>query len=202
MSEKLIIPSRDKIVRINRKKPKDDPSVHLPYKPDDDLVPPMAVAGDGYNVMMTGLTHDERGYPVIDAETQELCVRRLSEKIRKNKDDIIKLEEYKLNDAKVVLISFGISSRAAKGAVNLAREKGIKAGLLRLITIWPFPYERIEKLTDKVDVFIVPEINYGQVTREVELAVKGKAEVFGLFKLGGAIHTPAEILEEIERRIK
>jgi len=202
MSEKLIIPTKDEIKVINRKKPKDDPSTHLPYKADDDLVPPMATAGEGYRVMTTGLTHDERGYPVLNAETQEKLIRRLIDKIRKNKDDIILLEEYKLEDAEIALISFGISARASKGAIELARKKGIKVGLLRLITIWPFADEQIEKLAEQVGNILVVEINAGQVTREVQRAVKGKAEVHGVFKYGGAIHTPEEILSEIERRIK
>ena len=202
MSEKLIIPEADKIEIVNRKKPTDEAKNHLPYKADEDLIPPMAVAGEGYNVMTTGLTHDERGYPALEADAQEILVTRLLDKIRKNKDKIIKLEEYMLDDAEFVIISFGISSRAAKGAVNLARKKGLKAGYLRLITIWPFPDEQINQIAEKVKAIFITEINSGQVTREVQRVVKGKAEVHGLLKLGGAIHTPAEIVEEIERRMK
>ncbi|MCG3215987.1 MAG: 2-oxoacid:acceptor oxidoreductase subunit alpha [Candidatus Heimdallarchaeota archaeon] len=202
MSERLIIPAKEKIKIVNRKKPTVPPEEYLPYKPDKDLVPPMATAGEGYNVMMTGLTHDERGYPVITAEAQELNVKRINDKIRLNKNKIIKLEEYMLEDAEIALISFGSTARATKGAVSRAREKGIKAGLLRLITIWPFPDERIETLADQVKVIMVPEINYGQITREVDRAVHGKTEVKGIFKLGGALHTPEEILNEIERRVK
>ena len=199
MSEKLIIPDESKINRINRKKPTVPPEEYLPYKADDDLIPPMAVAGEGYNVMVTGLTHDERGYPVLDAETQDKLVRRINDKIRLNKDKIIRIEEYLLDDAEIALISFGSSARAAKGSVNRARKKGIKVGLLRLITIWPFPDEIIAKLAEKVKKIYVPEINYGQVTREVQRAVQGKTEVEGIFILGGAIHTPEQILQEIEK---
>ncbi|MCK4973479.1 MAG: 2-oxoacid:acceptor oxidoreductase subunit alpha, partial [Candidatus Heimdallarchaeota archaeon] len=202
MSEKLIIPEADKIEIVNRKKPTDEAKDHLPYKADEDLIPPMAVAGEGYNVMATGLTHDERGYPALDVNSQEVLLTRLLDKIRKNKDKIINLEEYKLDDAEYVIISFGISSRAAKGAVNLARKKGLKVGYLRLITIWPFPDERIAKMSEKVKAIFITEINSGQVTREVQRAVEGKTEIHGLFKLGGSIHTPAEIVEEIERRTK
>ncbi len=202
MNEKLVIPEKEKLDIWNRKKPQKGDLTYKPYLADEDLVPPMATAGEGFKIMTTGLTHDEKGYPLIDAKTHEKLVRRLSEKIRKNKDEIIKLEEYKLSDAKIVLISFGISSRAAKGAVNLAREKGIPVGLLRLITIWPFPDEQIYKIAQKADVIIVPEINFGQITREVERASHGKSKVIGLHKLGGSIHTPLEILEEIERNKK
>jgi len=201
ISEKLVIPPKEKIIRINRKKPKVKPSDYLPYKPDDDMIPPMATASEGYRVITTGLTHDERGYPVINAETQEKLVRRLNDKIRLNKDKIIRCEEYELDDADIVLVSFGISSRAAKGAVNQARRNGIKAGLLRLITIWPFPDEKIEALGEQAKAIFVPEINYGQITREVERAVHGKAEVKGIFKVGGEIHTPSEIYAQIKRRV-
>ncbi|MHA1779123.1 MAG: 2-oxoacid:acceptor oxidoreductase subunit alpha, partial [Candidatus Heimdallarchaeaceae archaeon] len=157
--------------------------------------------GEGYHVMVTGLTHDERGYPVIDAEAQEKLVKRINDKIRTHKEKIIQLEEYLLDDAKIAFVSFGISSRAAKGAVNIARKNGIKAGLLRLKTIWPFPDEQIEKLAEQVDYIFVPEINYGQITREVERAVHGKSHVEGVFKLGGTIHTPAELYDIIKRRV-
>ncbi len=202
MSEKLVIPEEEKIKIVNRKKPTDEADGHLPYKAEEDLIPPMAVAGEGYNVMTTGLTHDERGYPALEVDAQKVLLTRLLDKIRKNKDKIIKLEEYMLDDAEFVIISFGISSRAAKGAVNLARKKGLKAGYLRLITIWPFPDEQIYQIAEKVKAVFITEINSGQVTREVQRVVKGKAEVHGLLKLGGAIHTPTEIVEEIERRMK
>ncbi|OLS33250.1 MAG: 2-oxoglutarate synthase subunit KorA [Candidatus Heimdallarchaeota archaeon AB_125] len=199
MSERLVIPPKEELTIISRKKPTDPPDKHLPYKADDSLVPPMATAGEGYRVMVTGLTHDERGYPDLTPEAQDKAVRRINDKIRLNKDKIIKLEEYMLDDAKTAIVSFGTSARAAKGAVNRARKKGIKVGLLRLITLWPFPDEKIDQLADQVDRIIIPEINYGQVTREVERAAHGKTEVKGDFRLGGAIHTPQEILKEIER---
>ncbi len=199
MSEKLIIPDKSKINKINRKKPTVPPEEYLSYKADEDMIPPMAVAGEGYKVMVTGLTHDERGYPNLNVETQDKLVRRINDKIRLNADKIIKVEEYMLDDADIALISFGSSARAAKGSVNRARKKGIKVGLLRLITIWPFPDKIIAALAEKVKKIYVPEINYGQVTREVQRAVKGKTEVEGLFLLGGAIHTPEQILEELEK---
>ncbi|MHA1199575.1 MAG: 2-oxoacid:acceptor oxidoreductase subunit alpha [Candidatus Heimdallarchaeaceae archaeon] len=199
MSEKLTIPDKSKIKITNRKKPTDPPEEHLPYKPDDDMIPPMAVAGEGYRVMVTGLTHDERGYPDLTVEAQDKLVRRINDKIRLNTDKITRIEEYMLDDAEIALISFGSSARAAKGSVNRARKKGIKVGLLRLITVWPFPDKVVAELAEKVKKIYVPEINYGQVTREVQRAVKGKTEVEGLFLLGGAIHTPEQILEGIEK---
>lgn len=201
MSERLVIPPKKEIRIVNRKKPSSKEG-YLPYDLlDNDIVPRMATAGDGYKVITTGLTHDERGYPVINAEAQEKYVRRINDKIRKNKDKIIQLEKYELTDAEVIVMTFGISSRAAKGAVIRAREKGIKAGFLRLKTVWPFPDEFIEKLAEQSKAIIIPEVNYGQITKEVERTTHGKTNVVGMFKLGGSIHTPKEIYDEIKRRV-
>ncbi|HIC94940.1 MAG TPA: 2-oxoacid:acceptor oxidoreductase subunit alpha, partial [Anaerolineae bacterium] len=161
------------------------------------LVPPMACAGEGYRFHVTGLTHDERGYPVINAEAQEGLVRRLIEKIRRNKEDIIMLEEDGLDDAEVVVCSYGIAARAALWPVELARREGIKVGYLRLITVWPFPEERIRELAGRVRAFVVPEINYGQIALEVERCAAGRAEVVLVPHAGGDIHDPERVLEAI-----
>ncbi|MGC9778506.1 MAG: 2-oxoacid:acceptor oxidoreductase subunit alpha [Candidatus Heimdallarchaeota archaeon] len=198
MFEKLIIPPKSKIKIKNRKKPKVTPKTYLTFKPDDDLIPPMAVAGEGYKVFVTGLTHNEKGYPVINAETQEKLVKRLCDKILLNEEKIRNTESYKVDDAKILVIAYGITSRSAKGAVNLARKKGIKAGLLRLITIWPFPTKLIEKLAEKVNAIVVAEINNGQIIKEVKEATNKKIPIILSPKLGGIVHTPKEILEKIE----
>jgi 2-oxoglutarate ferredoxin oxidoreductase subunit alpha len=203
MSERLIIPKKNKIKRIDRKKPSEKPGneMHLPYKPGKDLIPPMAVAGEGYRTITTGLTHNEKGYPVINAQTQKKLVKRLCNKILLNKKDIIQYEDYLVDDAEYVIISYGISSRAAKGAVNLARKKGMKVGLFRLKTIWPFADELIFELAKKVKNLFIVEINNGQITREVQRAAQGRAKVHGILKLGGSIHTPDEILKEMEENL-
>lgn len=198
MMEKLVIPTKSKIKTKDRKKPRGSPKNYLSFKPDKDMIPPMAVAGEGYNVFVTGLTHDEKGYPVINAETQEVLVKRLCDKILLNEEKIRKVEEYLLDDAKVLVISYGITSRSAKGAVNIARENGIKAGLLRLITIWPFPTKLIEELSKKVDAIVVAEINNGQVIKEVKEAVRKEVPVILSSKLGGTVHSPIEILSKIK----
>jgi len=162
----------------------------------------MACAGEGYRFHVTGLTHDERGYPVINAEAQERLVRRLIEKIRKNKDDIIGVEEDGLEDAEVVVCSYGIAARAALWPVELARREGIKVGYLRLITVWPFPEERIRELAGRVRAFVVPEINYGQIALEVERCAAGRAEVILVPHAGGDIHKPERVLEAIRRAVK
>ncbi len=202
MTEKVVIPPPEEIETFPRRKPTVPPHEYLPYKADDDLVPPMANAGEGYRFHITGLTHDERGYPVIDAETQDKLITRLVEKIRKNKDDIIQLEENGLEDAEVVLCSYGISARTALWPVELARREGIKVGTLRLITVWPFPEERIRQLAGRVRAFVVPEINYGQIALEVERCASGQAEVTLVGHAGGDIHEPERVLEAIRRAVR
>ncbi len=202
MFEKVVIPPKSKIKVINRKKPKGSKKNYLPYKPDDDLIPPMATAGEGYNVFVTGLTHDERGYPEINADAQEKLVKRLCDKILLNEEKIRRIEEYKTSDAKILVVSYGITSRSAKGAVDLARKKGIKAGLLRLITIWPFPIPVLREYSKKVDVIVVAEINNGQVIKEVKEAAARDIPVILSSKLGGSVHTPTEIFEKIKEASK
>jgi len=197
MTEKVVIPPPEEIETFPRRKPTVPPREYLPYNADDDLVPPMANAGEGYRFHVTGLTHDERGYPATDAETQDALVNRLVEKIRRNKDDIIQLEENDLEDAEVVVCSYGISARTALWPVELARREGIKVGTLRLITVWPFPEERIRQLAERVRAFVVPEINFGQIALEVERCAAGQAEVILVPHAGGDIHDPEKVLEAI-----
>jgi 2-oxoglutarate ferredoxin oxidoreductase subunit alpha len=198
MFEKLVIPPKSKIKIKNRKRPKGSKKDYLSYKPDADMIPPMAHAGEGYNVFVTGLTHDEKGYPVINAEAQEPLVKRLCDKILLNEEKIRMTESYWMDDADIMVISYGITSRSAKGAVNLARKKGIKAGLLRLITIWPFPEKLIAELTNKVKAVVVAEINNGQIIKEVREATRSRVPIVLSSKLGGTVHTPVEILAKIE----
>ncbi|MFW6305275.1 MAG: 2-oxoacid:acceptor oxidoreductase subunit alpha [Candidatus Saliniplasma sp.] len=199
MTEKVEIPERDKIEIVDRKKPRDPPEEFLPYSPDEDLVPPMANAGDGYSVHVTGLTHDEEGHPSVDEKTQNMLVTRLIDKIRKNADDILEYDEYKIEDAKKVIVAYGSVYRAVIEAVDMARKKGYKVGLLRPKTIWPFPEERIYDLArEGVDSFLVAEINFGQIVFEVERCTAGAAQTYLAPKMGGSIHTPEEILERVE----
>lgn len=202
MTEKVVIPPPEEIEIFSRRKPTVPPDEYLPYEAGDDLVPPMANAGEGYRFHITGLTHDERGYPGMDAETQERLIYRLVEKIRRNRDDIIQLEEDGLEDAEVVVCSYGIAARTALWPVELARREGIKVGTLRLITVWPFPEERIRQLAREVKAFVVPELNYGQIVLEVERCAAGQAEVTLVGHAGGGIHDPEKVLEAIRRAVQ
>ncbi len=204
LTEGIEVPPAESIQLIARKKPQFEPGTQLynPYEvTDGSLIPPMAHAGEGYKIQTTGLTHDERGYPVITEEAQEKLVRRICEKIRRNVDKIIKYEMIEGDDAEILVLAYGITARAAKAAIKLARKEGIKVGFLRLITIWPFPEELIRNLASTVSAFIVAEINYGQIVKEVERCVAGQAPVYLSSRLGGAIHSPLDILEKI-REVK
>jgi 2-oxoglutarate ferredoxin oxidoreductase subunit alpha len=199
MWEKVVIPSADKIRTVNRKKASVPREEYKPFMPDDDLVPPMACFGEGYRFHATGLTHDEHGFPKTSStEVQQRLVRRLCEKIDKNADKIIRVEEVMLDDADVVVVAYGIVARAALSAVRKAREKGVKAGLLRLVTLWPFPEKQVARVAKQAKKIVVAEMNCGQLVREVERAAK-ETPVSFLSKLGEEPHTPMEILESIRR---
>lgn len=202
MHEKVVIPPAEEIEVVERKwytGPKDK---YLPFKNDTDGIPFMVKAGDGYKFHITGLTHDERGYPVINAEAQAVNVRQIVDKIDNNADKIISLEEDQIDGAEVVVLSYGITSRVAIRAVQLARKEGIKIGTMRLITCWPFPEKRIKELAPKVKAFVMPEINYGQMVRELERANAGVAKVLHVPHCGGWVHDPNDILAVIKEAVK
>ncbi len=200
--EKLIIPPSDKIHIINRAKPADSHENYLPFKADPEtLVPPMACFGEGYHFHATGLTHDERGYPDTTPQTQQKLITRLCDKIRKNADKITRTEETLTADAEVIVVAYGSTSRSALKAIRNAREQGIKAGLLRPITIWPFPEKRIRETAKHAKAIVVPEANYGQLVREVE-RFAGITPVQSLPKPNSELQTPDEILEGIRRALQ
>jgi 2-oxoglutarate ferredoxin oxidoreductase subunit alpha len=202
MSEKVVIPEIGSKQLVRRPHPKVAPEKYLPYDSRKGLVPPMAVAGEGYRFHVTGLTHDDRGYPTMTAEAQDKLIRRLVDKIRLNVKDITKYEEINIEEAEVVVVCYGITARIARYAVQKAREEGIKAGLFRLITVWPFAEFRIKELASRAKAFIVPEINYGQIVREVERCVAGKARVRLVPHMGGAVPLPETILDAIREEAR
>lgn len=200
--ERVVIPQPQEIRTVERKKPSVPPEEYIPFKPDDSLVPPMASFGEGYHVHVTGLTHDEHGYPqTVDPEAQIRLVKRLCDKIEKNSDKIIKTYEFMLDDAEIAIIAYGIPSRSSVKTVKEARESGIKAGLLKLTTVWPFPERQVQDLANRVEAIVVPEMNCGQILKEVERAAKETAVHF-VPKLGGEPHKPSEILNAIEGATK
>jgi 2-oxoglutarate ferredoxin oxidoreductase subunit alpha len=202
MTEKVVIPSADQIEIFPRRYTKLSPKEYLPFKPGKDLVPDIIKAGDGYRIHVTGLTHDERGYPAMSAEAQEKLVRRLVEKIRLNADDLVHIEETDTDDAEVIVLSYGISSRVAIPAIQKAKKEGIKVGQLRLIIVWPFPEKKVQKLAKKVKAFVVPEMNYGQIVWEVERCCAGGAKSILVPHGGGTVHQPDSIYKAIKEAVK
>jgi 2-oxoglutarate ferredoxin oxidoreductase subunit alpha len=148
---------------------------------------------------VTGLTHDERGYPAMNAQANEWNVRRIIEKINSHKDEIIEIEEQYIDDAEVIVISYGISARAALWPIQQARDEGIRVGYLRLITVWPFPEERIRKLAKTIRGFVVPEINMGQIRLEVERCSAGQTPTWGVHRPGGDVLEPDKLLSTIRQ---
>jgi len=202
MSEKVVIRRVPPEELVERRRPKVPPGEYKPYQPDDDLVPPMAIAGEGYRFHVTGLTHDERGYPEMTPRAQDVMARRLVDKIRNNKKDIIRLEESMTEDAEVIVCAYGITARVARLAIQEARAEGIRVGLLRMITVWPFAEERIRELASQVKAFVVPEINYGQIVFEVERCASGKAKTVLVPHMGGSVHHPQTILQAIKDAVQ
>lgn len=202
MTERVTIPEEDKIKVVGRKKPEGAPIEYIPYQEVEDHIPPMAIAGEGYKVRMTGLTHDEKGRPAITPEAEGKLMKRLLDKVKSHASEIIRFEESNTEDADVIVISYGITSRSASRAVELAREEGLKAGLFRLITAWPFPEDRVRELAEGSKGMIVPEINYGQMVLEVERVVGGRTPVRGISHTPGALPSPDGTLVAIREVAK
>lgn len=197
MVERVVIPPIEDIERWERKHAQTPPGDRFePFLIEDsDLVPPIVHAGEGYHIHYTGLTHDARGYPDMTAATHNELVTRLVEKVRINREQIIRTEGYNLEDAEIIVISYGCTARSARRAVREARQAGIRAGLLRLVSIWPFPEEQVASLAENAKSVIVAEMNLGQVSREVERCIH--RPVRGVFHAGGMMIPPDPILQAI-----
>jgi 2-oxoglutarate ferredoxin oxidoreductase subunit alpha len=197
MTERVAIPKPEEIEVVERKWTARKPGEYRAFAADGDMVPEMVKAGDGYRIHVTGLTHDERGYPAMNAQAQDRLVRRLIDKIRNNRDKLVDVREDRVEGADVVVVSFGITSRVAAAAIESARKKGVKVGHLRMVITWPFPDRRIKELAGSAKAFVVPELNMGQMVLEVERAVAGRAAVISVPHAGGTVHEPDTILAKI-----
>ena len=200
MRERVYAPNPDELELIYRKLPANEEESKYPFGDiHGDLVPPMPIFGKGHRTYVTGLTHDERGRPkTVESEIHEKLIKRIVEKIEKNKKDIIDYNVYELEDAEIAIVSFGIVARSAMRAVKELRKRGIKAGLLKLNVLWPFDFDLIENIAKKVEKIYVAEMNLGQLYHMVKEGSNGKAPVELIPKIGGEIHTPQEIIERIE----
>jgi len=200
MTERVVIPAAESLTLFPRRKPTVPPDQYLPFAGDGDGVPAMACAGEGYHVHVTGLTHDERGYPATStAVAQEKLIRRLIAKIRDNRADIIRVEGDGLEDAEVIVVAYGITARIALWPIEMARREGIRVGWLKLVTVWPFAEDLIRALAKRTNAFVVPEINYGQIALEVERCAAGNAHTILVPHAGGDVHEPDVILNAIRK---
>ncbi len=193
LSERVTIPEARNIKLQSRPRPKGRKDRFKPFLPGPKGVPPMAIAGEGYGIHVTGLTHDVRGYPVMSADAQVAMIARLTEKIRNNLDEIVRTESYRLDDAEIALVSYGVSARSSLAAVDEVRQLGIKAGLLRLITVWPFPEEQLRRLAERVRALVTVEINLGQIHLEVQRCAEGRTPTFLVGHAGGTVIPPEHI---------
>ncbi len=202
MNERVEIPPVEQIKLVERPKPEMPPSRYLPYQPGPDGVPPMATYGEGYHMHVTGLTHDQRGYPVMEAWAQEEMTSRIVGKIKDNLELITDYSTFHLDDAEVAVVAYGISARSARGAVLAAREAGLKVGLVKLNVVWPFPEDFIRELSGRVKAMIMPEINLGQMVLELERLSQGRCLVRLVSHPGGGIITPGRIVEAVQAVLK
>ncbi len=199
LSERVVIPEARAIRLQSRPRPKGRKDRFKPYQPGPNGVAPMAIAGEGYGIHVTGLTHDERGYPAMTAEAQGEMVARLTAKIRQNVKDIVLTERHRLDDADIAVVSYGVSARSSLAAVDEAREQGIKAGLLRLVTVWPFPEDQIRELAGAVRSLVTVEINLGQIHLEVQRCSGGKVPTFLVGHAGGTVIPPEHIVQTLKQ---
>lgn len=186
----------DKIV--SRKVPKEKPDDLIAYKADKSEVPAMPMFGDGYRWHITGLTSNEYGFPTNKTEEINKKANRIISKIQNNRKKIIEFREDYTDDADILIISYGSVSRSALRAVNLLREKGIKVGHFRPLTLWPFPSEQIEKLSKKASYIVVPELNAGQIVEEVERFSDRNCKVIGKSLINGELFKPNDIISFVK----
>jgi len=198
MREKVTFSDDEEIEILNRIKPTVPPEWYIPFEDTPSGVPAMANFGEGYRYHVTGLTHDIRGFPTSRPDEIGPFISRLFRKISQHLPEIEAAEAYETEDAEITIIAYGSVARSARRAVREAREKGVRVGLLKLVTLWPFARLALEKVLQTSKVLIVPEMNMGQISREVKRVNRGIARVFTLNKVDGTIITPEEILRRIE----
>jgi len=192
--EKIYLPHPGEIEVLDRIRPNTPPEWYIPYEDNPRGVPPMGIFGDGYRYHVTGLIHDVRGFPTQRPDEIVPFMNRLFRKINQHFYDIQLVAQETTEDAEVLIIAYGSVARSARRSVREARNRGVKAGLLQLVTLWPFPRQIVEPLLRRVRAVLVPELNMGQVSREVKRINQGATRVETLNRIDGNLITPAEIL--------
>ncbi len=201
VNEKMVVPESVEIV--DRKGPDVPPSEYKPYRETEDKVPPMAAYGkDGYRFHVTGLAHDETGFPTNSNKEIEKLALRLHTKLEWHRAEIVDVERVECADAEIGIFAYGATSRSAYQAVRDARARGIPVGLLRPRTLWPFPDREVKEFARQVRTILVPELNLGQLAHEVEWAAAGACPIVGLPRIDGLPINPGQILEQIECAMK
>lgn len=198
MREKVDLTELEKLEVIDRKKAISSKEDFKAYEMTEDLVPNMEGIGDGFKFHVTGLVHDETGFPTNSTKVAQTLFTRLRDKIENNLDDILLYDEYYTEDCEMLIVTFGCMVRCSKDVVDDMREKGIKIGLLAIKTVWPFPEQIVKEYSKKVDYIFVPEMNMGQMILEIERVVKNNCKIVGINKYNGEIITPEEISSKVE----
>lgn len=198
MREKIEIPDASELEIFDRLKPE----AGKPYRPygveEGDIVPRMAAFGEGHRYHVTGLMHDETGFPSNSTDNAQQQLDHLMGKIANNVDDIVTYDEFMMEDAETVILSYGSSARTARRAVKMLREEGHKVGLFRPITIWPSPEKQVREIASRVDNIVVAELNLGQYVQEIERIVKSDAKVSHVGKANGEVLTPQNIVDAVK----
>ena len=198
MREGVVLPTKEEVKVEERLRPTVPPEWYIPYGDPGTGVPPMPAFGEGYRYHVTGLYHDVRGYPTTRQDEVDPLIHRLFSKISKDFDRLQWFESYYTEDALITVIAYGCVARAALRAVKEAREKGLKVGLVKLQVLWPFMRRTVGRILENSQKVLVPEMNIGQVSREVKRVNQGTCEVATLNKLDGTVITPSEILNTLE----
>lgn len=204
MREAIDVPEPSELTLVERLRPEPGEEDFAPHRAGANMreIPPMARFGDGFRFHVDSNVHDEYGFPATERDdVADRLIRRLHNKVQAYADELILVEEEELKDAEVAIFAFGSTARSAAEAVSMARSKGLKVGLLKAMTLWPFPERYVEKWTGQVKAWIVPEMNLGQMVREVRLVVQGRVPVYALNRVDGLLIEPQQILSLIESQV-
>ena len=195
--ESVVLP--DSVTVVESTRPGAETEDFWPKKAASDGVPEMAAFGDGHRFHVTGLAHDSRGFPTDDSSVAEALITRLHDKIEAHTDEIVEVETVMMDDAEIAIFAYGIVGRSAREAVDRARADGIKAGLIRPLTLWPFPSAQVVEAAQQVDTIVVAEMNLGQLIGEVERAARGQAEIVGHLRADGEPITPTALRDVLAK---
>lgn len=203
MREVVTLPQKEDIEIIDREEPDVPPEWYKPYDRNKGSITPMAIFGSGYRYHITGLTHDEMGFPTSVPEEIDQCIRGLYDKIHMNREDIVEVDLFEVDDdIDVLIISFGITTKSSISAMKILRERKVKVGVLELKTIWPFPRNEIVEYSKNADVVVVPEMNLGQLIHEVRAFIHEDKKFISITKVDGDVIYPHQIVERIEEVIR